>query len=1446
MSSQPELIVESERMGNSQEPSRVDANYFDPQGFQELQRALSHDDPKEDARSDITDSTIDVDHNFDFGKKLQRIVKKADEANIKMRQLGVMFRDLRVVGVAPAASHIPTVGGVFNPLAILENIQNLRHPRLKTILSGFEGVVRPGEMLLVLGRPEAGSTTFLKMLANHRSEYRAVEGDVYYDSISPSDIHNHYRGDVQYSPEDDIHFPTLTVDQTLKFASTTRTPREHLTKTRRQFSRKETDMLTTVFGLRHAKNTPVGNAAIRGVSGGEKKRVSIAESLATRALISCWDNSTRGLDSSTALEFVRALRLATDTMHLTTVAAIYQASESIYKHFDKVCVLYEGQMAYFGSANKARQYFIDMGYEPANRQTTSDFLVAVTDPNGRITRKGATNVPRTAIEFAEYFRKSSFAAMNRSDMASYEALYVGNEKRALEYKESARAELAKFASKGSSYLLTIPQQVRAVMLRRAQIIRGEMFVTCLKIFIFTFQALIMGSLFYKVQDATSAYFSRGGVLFFSLFFSALTAMAEIPALYAQRPIVLRHQQAAMYHPFVETLALTLVDIPITIVTLSIFSIVLYFLVGFQLSAGQFFIFFLFVVITNLTMKAWFRGIAAAFTSEPVADSVGGISILAVAIYTGYTIPKPSMIGALRWISYINPMRYSFEAIITNEFRTLQGTCSSLVPRGLGYENVSMANQVCTTLGSIPGQPYVEGSSFVLLSYGFKFSHTWMNLGIVLGFFIGFLLCLLAFTELNTSTSHEHSMALFKRNSKPKQPLSPATPDVENLKEKEDMSAEKSESRLSGKAGTAVQPPMTDIFSWHDVSYTVHADSESKKLLDDISGYVAPGKLTALMGESGAGKTTLLNVLAQRVSTGVVRGDFLVNGQTLPIDFQAQTAYCQQMDTHVPTATVREALLFSAQLRQPASVPLEEKEAYVELCLKMCGLEEYADASVGSLGVEHRKRTTIAVELAAKPKLLLFLDEPTSGLDSQSAWSIVSFLRSLADSGQAILCTIHQPSAELFQVFDRILLLRKGGQTVYFGDLGYSATTLINYFEQNGARKCLPEENPAEYMLDVMGAGANATSELDWYSIWRNSKQFIGVQAEIDSIHADGRNRPALEATFRSEFATSWLYQMKELFIRNIRAYWRDPAYIFAKLILNVVGGLFIGFTFFKAKDTQQGTQNKLFSIFMATILSVPLANQLQGVFIRLRDVYEIRESQSRMYSWTALLTSQLLIEIPWNIFGSLLLFFTWYWTVGFESSRAGYTYLMLGIIFPLYYTTIGQAIASMAPTPEIAALLFSTLFSFVIGFNGVLEPFRQLKWWSWMYRLSPYTYLIEGLLGQAIGHQEVNCSSVEFVTINPPSGLTCRQYMDRYISFAGGYLANPNAASSCQFCSIRTTDQFLATNFNIFYSHHWRNFGFMIAYVAFNICCIFVFTWFFRIRTESIFTSIKKRFSSRK
>ena len=148
--------------------------------------------------------------------------------------------------------------------------------------------------------------------------------------------------------------------------------------------------------------------------------------------------------------------------------------------------------------------------------------------------------------------------------------------------------------------------------------------------------------------------------------------------------------------------------------------------------------------------------------------------------------------------------------------------------------------------------------------------------------------------------------------------------------------------------------------------------------------------------------------------GVVTGDMFVNGKPFDASFHRKTGYVQQQDLHLETATVRESLRFSAILRQPRTVSKQEKHDYVEEVIKMLGMEDFAEAVVGvpgeGLNVEQRKLLTIGVELAAKPKLLLFLDEPTSGLDSQSSWAICAFLRKLADHGQAVLCTIHQPSA----------------------------------------------------------------------------------------------------------------------------------------------------------------------------------------------------------------------------------------------------------------------------------------------------------------------------------------------------------------------------------------------------------------------------------------------------
>ena len=357
-----------------------------------------------------------------------------------------------------------------------------------------------------------------------------------------------------------------------------------------------------------------------------------------------------------------------------------------------------------------------------------------------------------------------------------------------------------------------------------------------------------------------------------------------------------------------------------------------------------------------------------------------------------------------------------------------------MPSGKAYNNVDALQRICSATGSLAGESYLDGDRYLEVSFSYKASHLWRNLGIIYALTIAGLAVYIGAAEFISAAKSKGEVLLFPRGQ---------VPSIKNSHDEEAVAdtrvdatttaAEKVTSRaVAGDAPPSIQK-QTAIFHWDSVNYDIKIKGEPRRLLDQVDGWVKPGTLTALMGVSGAGKTTLLDVLASRVTMGVVTGQMLVNGRQRDSGFQRKTGYVQQQDLHLATSTVREALEFSALLRQPQHVPRQEKLDYVNEVIRVLEMESYANAVVGvpgeGLNVEQRKRLTIGVEMAAKPALLLFLDEPTSGLDSQTAWSICALLRKLANNGQAILCTIHQPSAILFQTFDRLLFLAKGGKTV---------------------------------------------------------------------------------------------------------------------------------------------------------------------------------------------------------------------------------------------------------------------------------------------------------------------------------------------------------------------------------------------------------------------------------
>lgn len=262
--------------------------------------------------------------------------------------------------------------------------------------------------MLVLGRPGSGTTSLLKILSNTRGEFQGVFGDVFYGSASAREA-KQFRHQIVMNTEEDLHFPTLTVSETMQFATYLKLPGtrpEHLSESKAYTSHKADSILDSL-SIAHTAQTVVGDEFLRGVSGGERKRVSLAEVLTSTAPVQCWDNSTRGLDASNALDFAKVLRKSALEEQKSIIATLYQAGNGIYDQFDKVLVLAEGHQIYYGPRHEAKAYFENMGFICTPGANIADFLTSVSVPTERQIAPGFENqVPKSAEEFASRFKAS--------------------------------------------------------------------------------------------------------------------------------------------------------------------------------------------------------------------------------------------------------------------------------------------------------------------------------------------------------------------------------------------------------------------------------------------------------------------------------------------------------------------------------------------------------------------------------------------------------------------------------------------------------------------------------------------------------------------------------------------------------------------------------------------------------------------------------------------------------------------------------------------------------------------------------------------------------------------------------------------------------------------------------------------------------------------------------
>ena len=372
------------------------------------------------------------------------------------------------------------------------------------------------------------------------------------------------------------------------------------------------------------------------------------------------------------------------------------------------------------------------------------------------------------------------------------------------------------------------------------------------------------------------------------------------------------------------------------------------------------------------------------------------------------------------------------------------------------------------------------------------------------------------------------------------------------------------------------------------------------------------------------------------------------------------------------------------------------------------------------------------------------------------------------------------------------------------------------------------------------------TDIDWHQVWRSSKEYQGVHQEIDRLEADRpketqpRATEGDKASYR-EFAAPFGVQLWEVQKRVFAQYWRTPSYIYSKFALCLFSALFIGFAFFRAPLTQQGLQNQMFSIFLLFTIFGQLVQQIMPHFVTQRALYEVRERPSKTYSWKAFMIANIFVELPWNSLMAVIIFLCFYYPIGLYQNAEptgtvhlrGAQFFLFVLSFLLFTSTFTNMMIAGIADAETGGNIANLLFSLSLIFCGVLQTAKALPgFWIFMYRVSPFTYLVEGMLSTGIANAAVHCADNEFVMFSPPSGSTCQQYLEPYISQAGGYLQDPSATDTCKFCTYNDTNVFLS-GIGLSYSNAWRDFGIMWAYIIFNIFAAVGIYWLARVPKKS-------------
>ncbi|MBA0703674.1 hypothetical protein Golax_015978 [Gossypium laxum] len=412
--------------------------------------------------------------------------------------------------------------------------------------------------------------------------------------------------------------------------------------------------------------------------------------------------------------------------------------------------------------------------------------------------------------------------------------------------------------------------------------------------------------------------------------------------------------------------------------------------------------------------------------------------------------------------------------------------------------------------------------------------------------------------------------------------------------------------------------------------------------------------------------------------------------------------------------------------------------------------------VNGLSTEQRKRLTIAVELVANPSII-FMDEPTSGLDARAAAIVMRTVRNTVDTGRTVVCTIHQPSIDIFEAFDELFLMKRGGEEIYVGPLGHHSKHLINYFEGiQGVSKIKEGYNPATWMLEVTTTAQELALGVDFADIYKNSDLHRRNKALIEDL-----SKPAAgskELYFPTQYSQSFLIQCAACLWKQHWSYWRNPPYTAVRFLFTTVIALMFGTMFWDLGSKMskgQDLTNAMGSMYAAVLfLGIQNASSVQPVVAVERTVF-YRERAAGMYSAMPYAISQVIIEMPYIFIQAATYGLIVYAMIGFDWTAAKFFWYFFFMYFTLlYFTFYGMMAVSVTPNHHIASIVSAAFYGLWNVFSGFIIPRPSMPvWWRWYYWACPVAWTLYGLSASQFGDVESPLEDGDFV------GQTVEQYL---------------------------------------------------------------------------------------